>query len=505
VALSLASLVASCAGSSDAPTVAPAPATRASNVTTTSGLPTTTDRTTTTIATSVAPPTTVSGIVGAAGLGDQIYPDLGNGGYDMRHVDLDLRWEQKTGLLAATAAIDIDVADRTLASFNLDFRGFEISSVTVDKRTADFTRNDDELVVTPAEPLAPRSVHTIAVTYEGLPDSIPDTGGRPLGWLTTPTGAYTLAEPNGAHAWFPCNDHPSDKATYTIHVDVAAPLAAVANGTLMTSTEANGRRRVTYDAADPMASYLVIVAVGRFATTERMTPTGLRLRQVQREGRAAPGGFLDITEQQIAFFEKRFGVFPLSSYGLLIIDSVRGLAMETATLSLFSEADMNGGRGDDESFLAHELGHQWFGDAVTLDKWTDIWLNESFATYADWLWSYRDDPRGLDFQAEQERLRAATGRPTTGPTGRPKPDFLFSNTVYNGGAIVLHAYRREVGDDVFFQTLRTWVSTYRGKSASTTDFVTLASQVAGRDLTAFFETWLNSENLPPFPATAAAA
>jgi aminopeptidase N len=451
------------------------------------------------VTTTARPTTSAPGVPGAVGLGDAIYPALGNGGYDMRHVDLDLRWDQKTGVLAATVSIDIDIGDRALSSFNLDFRGFEISAVTVDKRTAALVRTDDELVITPVAPLAPRSAHTVSVTYEGLPDSIPDTGGRPLGWLTTASGAYTLAEPNGAHAWFPCNDHPSDKATYTIHVDVEAPLTAVANGALTATVEMNGRRRVTYEAPDPMASYLVIVAVGRFATTERTTASGLRLRQVERDGRGTPGSFLAITEQQIAFFEQRFGGFPLSSYGLLIIDSVRGLAMETATLSLFSEADMNGGRGDDESFLAHELGHQWFGDAVTLDKWQDIWLNESFATYAEWLWSFRDDPAGLEAHAENARRRAATDRSDAGPTGRPKPDFLFGNVVYNGGAIVLQALRHEVGDDVFFATIRRWVSTYRGKSASTTDFITLAGEVAGQDLTAFFDTWLYSINLPPFP------
>jgi aminopeptidase N len=504
-------LATACSGSGDSPVVAPAQSSAVSSVVTSSPSsavtlprPSTTAQTVvtapiaTTVATSGSSQEPVA-VAGAAGVGDPLYPKLGNGGYDMKHVDLDLRWEQEQRTLAATAVIEVTVGDQSLADFNLDFSGFTVDTVKVDNTLAAFSRRDDELEVTPSRALAAASTHTVTVSYHGVPGTTPDTSGRPLGWLVTPTGSYTLAEPDGAHFWFPCNDHPSDKATYTIHVDVAAPLTPIANGSLTATSEIDGRRRATYEVSDPIASYLVLVAVGPFATTERITSSGLPLREVERESRRVRGQFLGVTEQQIAFFEPKFGPFPFSSYGLLLTDSVRGLAMETATISLFSEADMNGGRGDDESFLSHELGHQWFGDAVTLKRWGDIWLNESFATYSEWLWSYRDDPAGLEARAENARASAASDRRVGGTTRNPKPAFLFGRQVYDGGAIVLHALRRELGDDAFFTLLQRWVATYRGKSAGTEDFVSLATTVARRDMGPFLATWLDDIALPPFP------
>jgi aminopeptidase N len=444
-------------------------------------------------------------VSGAPGVGDPLYPRLGNGGYDMSHVDLDLRWEQHERTLTATTTIDLVVGDSSLDTFNLDFSGFTVDVVKVDGRVVAFDRVDDELVITPSQVLKPASAHKVAVSYHGSPGTTPDTGGRSLGWLVTPTGSYTLAEPNGAHFWFPCNDHPSDKATYSIRVDVASPLVAVANGTRVASSVEDGRSRATYEVADPIASYVVLVAVGPFATTERTSGTGLPLREVERESRPVRGEFLDITEEMLAFFEPKFGPFPFSSYGVLLTDSVRGLAMETATLSLFAEADMNGGRGNDESFLSHELGHQWFGDAVTLKRWGDIWLNESFATYAEWLWTYRSDPTGIEARAENARASAAADRRRGGTTGHPRPEFLFGRQVYDGGAIVLHALRREVGDDMFFKILQRWVATYRGMSVGTEDFVDLVSSTAGRDLAPFMSMWLDDISLPPFPGPATAS
>ena len=128
-----------------------------------------------------------------------------------------------------------------------------------------------------------------------------------------------------------------------------------------------------------------------------------------------------------------------------------------------------------------------------------LWLNESFATYSEWLWSYRDKPEQLEREAEQYRARASSDRSRAGPTGRPKFDDLFGTTVYQGGAIVLHALRREVGDDVFFRILRTWVETHGGSAAGTDEFIALAGSVAARDLAGFFQTWLFATTLPPFP------
>lgn len=432
-----------------------------------------------------------------ATLNDRYFPELGNAGIDVTHVDLALAWQPSDGILQGTATLDI-TALSPLSSFHLDFTGFTIDSLQINGQSATFSRTLDDLDIT-APSVIPAGPFQAAISYAGKPEKGKDTVGRPLGWLQTEGGAYTLAEPGGAHYWFPSNDHPSDKATYDFHIDVPTPLVAVANGKLTGTTDSTGRRTFSYQANEPMASYLALVAVGQFRIIEKTSASGLPLRSVEPPSWSIEGEYLPVTEAMIAFYSERFGPYPFESYGLLFTDSVRNLAMETQTLSLFAAADMHGVRGDDQAFLAHELAHQWFGNAVSPIRWNDVWLNESFATYADWLWTFRDNPAGLDQLAEANRRSAAVDRRERGTTGNPKPQYLFGRQVYNGGAIVLHALRREVGDEQFFNILQTWFTRYRYKSAGTEDFVAVATEVAGRDMDSFLSLWLDGTDLPKFP------
>ena len=460
----------------------------------------------TTVAATVAPTpaltstTSTTVLVGenpAATLGDAYYPELGNAGIDVTHVDLSLAWQPSDGVLTGTATLDITAAE-PLASFHLDFRGFSIDTLDINGKSATFTRALDDLAIVPPSVIAPGPFQ-VTISYGGKPEQGKDTVGRPLGWLHTSGGAYTLAEPGGAHYWFPSNDHPSDKATYDFHIDVPMPLTAVANGKLTGTTESDGRRTFSYRANEPMATYLALVAIGQFRIVEKTSASGLPLRSVEPTFWSKEGEYLPVTETMIDFFSQRFGPYPFESYGLLFTDSVRNFAMETQTISMFSAADMHGVRGDDQSFLAHELAHQWFGDAVSPIRWNDVWLNESFATYADWLWSFRDNPAGLEQLAEANRRTATEDRRVRGSTGNPKPEYLFGRQVYNGGAIVLHALRRELGDDQFFGILQTWFTRYRYKSAGTSDFVAVATEIANRDMGPFLTQWLDGDQLPPFP------
>jgi aminopeptidase N len=447
-----------------------------------------------------APTTSTTVLVGgnpAATLGDIYYPELGNAGIDVTHVDLALAWQPTDGVLTGTATLDITAVE-PLASFHLDFTGFSIDTLHVNGQTARFSRALDDLEIVPESVIAPGAFQ-VTVRYSGKPEQGKDTVGRPLGWLRTNGGAYTLAEPDGAHYWFPSNDHPSDKATYDFHIDVPTPLTAVANGKLTGTTAGAGRRTFSYQANEPMATYLALVAIGQFRIVEKTSASGLPLRSVEPTIWSNEGEYLPVTETMIDFFSQRFGPYPFESYGLLFTDSVRNLAMETQTISMFSAADMHGVRGDDQAFLAHELAHQWFGDAVSPIRWNDVWLNESFATYADWLWTFRDNPAGLEQLAEENRRSATEDRRVRGSTGNPKPEYLFGRQVYSGGAIVLHALRREVGDDRFFDILQTWFTRYRYKSAGTVDFVAVATEIAQRDMAPFLTQWLDADQLPPFP------
>ena len=325
----------------------------------------------------------------------------------------------------------------------------------------------------------------MAVTYQGVPG-----GGRlptwdlPLGWIRTAGGSFTIDEPDGAHSWFPANDHPSDKATFTFHVTVPTGTVAVANGTLESTTTAGGKDTWTWSAAEPMATYLAVVAVGDYRFEDTVGPHGLPVRHAYLAGAAAAvAPCLAHTLPMIESFEAHFGPYPFATFGLLVADSTPGLAMETQTRPIFSAVDFNGGCPD--GIVAHELAHQWFGDAVSPARWQDIWLNEGFATYAQWMWETGDDAAQMDARAATARAALAAAGSSLPPVGRATREQLFGPQAYDGGASVLHALRREVGDGTFFAILRQWVVDHRDESATTEDFIATASAVAGRDLGPF--------------------
>jgi aminopeptidase N len=206
--------------------------------------------------------------------------------------------------------------------------------------------------------------------------------------------------------------------------------------------------------------------------------------------------YFNETAGQIEFFEPFFGPYPLDLYGLAFVDSVSGLAMEHQGRSLFARDDFPGGEPDPiaQLLLAHELAHQWFGNAVTPADWSDLWLNESFATYAQWMWLEHE---GLTTVEREARANLRQRQTPTEPTGEPSRGNLFGYERYDGGAVVVHALRGELGEEAFFTLLQRWVAENNGTSRTTADFIALAEQVAGRSLTEFFDAWLYSPSVPP--------
>jgi aminopeptidase N len=439
-----------------------------------------------------SPPDSAPGTPGAAGIDDPYYPQLGNGGYDVDHYDLEISWHPDLGGIAGTATIEAK-ATQALSSFNVDLLAdLEIDEVTVDGEAATAERRDDhEVTITPLGSIEEGARFTAVIEYGGV--SHPVEGLMPGlgGWISDGREVYVASEPDGAAGFFPGNDHPSDKASYSLHVTAPDDLVVVANGVADGTDDDPAARTRTwhFDMPDPMATYLVQVGIGNFTVEEEASPDGVPIRNAFDDDVADPASRTPHirTGEMIDFYAGKFGPYPFANYGVMVIDEPIGFALETQTLSLFPG-------GVDEETVAHELAHQWFGDFVSPAQWKDIWLNEGFATYASWLWLAEANGDDIDDRVERE---AQMGDDLAIPPGDPgSPANLFDASVYYRGAITLHVLRHAMGDDAFFELLQTWVDRYGGRSASSADFEALAGEIAGEDLSALFDAWLRSDELP---------
>ena len=437
-----------------------------------------------------------AGVFGGETVGDAYYPDLGNTGYDVSHYDLtlvvDIPGEDQ---LRATTVIDL-TATANLNRISFDFEDdLTVSDVSVDGVAATFEQTGTKLRVTPDETLQAGSQYSIAVDYAGTPVLI-DSGTRigDIGWFDTPEVSVSVGEPFGARSWYPVNDHPIDKATYTFRLDVDDDYTGVANGVLTEDATNAGRRLTTWEMRQPMASYLATVAFGDFVLVQSDPGAGVEVFDAvpTRLENIFEGDF-ELTDEMLVTFTELFGPYPFDEYGVLIADTQLGFALETQGRSLFSSAFVDGD-GSIERIVAHELAHQWFGNNVSPATWQDIWLNEGFATYAEELWV--EFGRGVALSELETRLVARAETSLSPAPGDPGPAGLFDPSVYRRGGLTLHSLRLVVGDDDFFEILKEWNVRFGGGVASTADFIELSEEISGEELDEFFDEWLGSGALP---------
>ncbi|WP_222853562.1 M1 family metallopeptidase [Fodinicola acaciae] len=431
---------------------------------------------------------------GAAGVGDPYFPLEGNGGYRPVHYDLNLAYEPADHQLSGTATL-LAVATQNLSSFDLDLQGLNVRSVRVNGRAASFTRDGQELVITPRSGLVDRAPFLVSVSYNGSPKTIvgsPIVFGSPYGWLYTDDGAFVGCEPNAASTWYPSDDHPSRKATYTYRITVPSDRQVVANGDFLGAFARGGHKTYVWHETSPMASYLATIDIGKWDITTGRTPSGIRQTDAVDPTLASNadrirGTTADVTD----FWSQKFGPYPFSSTGA-IVDNVPevGFSLETQTRPLYGFAASTG-------TISHELGHQWFGDSLSVADWRHIWLNEGFATFAGSLWNeHIGGPSTWDSaQATFNRIPASNAF-WNQSIADPQRDTMFSNAVYQRGGMTLAALRHRIGDDLFFKLLRTWTSQHRHGNVTTAEFVSLAERVSGQDLTQFFQIWLWDKQKP---------
>ncbi|MHA5051168.1 M1 family metallopeptidase [Streptomyces sp. SD15] len=440
------------------------------------------------------------------GVGDRLFPYLGNPGYDVASYDLSFTYAGANNKpLAAVTTIDAVTSER-LKRINLDYAHGTVESVEVNGASASFASAEEDLVVTPAEPVPAGSSMRITVRHTSNPVAAENQDG---GWVQTKDGLAMANQADAGHLVFPCNDHPSDKAMFTIRVTTPDGYTAVANGLSSGVDRARRSTTWTYRTAHPMATELAQVSIGRSTVLHRSGPHGLPVRDVvPTKDRERLEPWLKKTPDQIAWMESKVGRYPFETYGLLIAEARTGFELETQTLSLFERELFKESaypKSYVESIMVHELSHQWFGDSVSPRTWSDLWLNEGHATWYEALYAEEkaDKPMATRMKAAyraSDSWRAAGGPPAA-PKG-PKPGqkiSIFRPNVYDGAALALYALRQEIGHSAFERLERIWVSLHHDGVASTEDFMNLASSVANRDLDGFFQAWLYDEKTPPMP------
>ena len=435
-----------------------------------------------------------AGTSGSTGVGDPYFPLAGNGGYDVRHYDLTLGYDPDSRHLDGKAVITAR-ATQKLTRFDLDFKGLKVTGITVGHTKADFRRDGQELVVTPRHTLHKHQEFRVTVTYQGTPKPVTDPDGSLDGWIPTDDGAFVAGEPQGAMTWFPANNHPKDKASYDFTVTVPKGTTAVANGVLRGQRTSHGHTTFRWRAVEPMAAYLATATIGKFKVEQYTTPDGLKVYNAvdPREATAA-APVLKKLPSVLAWESSVFGPYPFKGAGSVVDRAPQvGYALETQTRPLYDRAPSLG-------TLVHESAHQWFGDSVSLTTWKDIWLNEGFATYAEWL--YTEQHGGKTAQQNFDALYAgpADSDVWAFPPANPGSGaHIFETPVYARGAMALHKLRTAVGDKTFFDILRTWAADHHDGHGTTAQFIHLSQRLSGKDLHALFHTWLDTSGKPASP------
>ncbi len=442
-------------------------------------------------------------VAGADGIGDPYFPRAGNGGYDVTGYDIQIRYDPATDRLEGNTTITAQ-ATESLSRFNLDLL-LAASAVTVDSRPAGIRQVGAELQVTPAQPVRAGQPMVVRVDYAGVPSAI--SGGDTVAeaWVRTANGAVAVGEPDSAAWWYPSNDHPSDKATVAVTATVPAGVEAISNGALLGGPEPvePGWEKWRWKATEPMTTYLAFVAIGQYDIVRRDTPSGPYLaayaQGLDPQVAAAARASVERTPEITGFLAEIFGPYPFDNLGGVVPDAPNmGFALETQTRPVYSPVFF--GSGSDVEVVVHELAHQWFGNSVSMRQWRDIWLNEGFATYAEWLYAERTGGASAQQTAAQRYARLPADADFWRiPPGDPGAARVLDGPVYSRGGMALQALRVAVGDEDFFTALRTWTTERRNGNGSVADFLAVVERVSDKQVDDVAQAWLFSPTKPPAP------
>lgn len=440
--------------------------------------------------------------------------------YDLRHVALDLKfdWNAEQAFGTATLTFAPLLANTKTATFNAEL-GAVNSVKLADGKALQYKLDADKetLTVELDRAYQPNQTVTVAIDYRsGKPKGGSPIGGAALTFIkpndrdaNRPRQIWSQGQPENNRYWFPSFDHPSDFRTSELRATVEKPLMVISNGKLVSTTENKDNTRTFHWKMDvPYTNYLTSVIVGEYATVEGKYQDIPVLSYVYpnelAEGKASTGRL----PQMVEHFSNVTGLkYPYNKYVQTMVKDFGG-AMENITATTMTDTIIQDERalltGDTEDIQAHELAHQWFGDYVTCRDWSDIWLNESWATFMEVVWEEKSDGREEALLQNREHQDAYFGTWRQG-TRRPvvtknyaNPDAVFDTYAYPRGGATLFMLRSQLGEDNFWRAVNYYLKKHANQPVTTDDFRSAIEESTGQSMDIFFDQWIYKMGHPIF-------
>ncbi|MGO2110896.1 MAG: M1 family metallopeptidase, partial [Pseudoclavibacter sp.] len=380
----------------------------------------------------------------------------------MSHYELDLDYTPRTNRLVGTAILSVRVLEAT-TSLRIDLIGLRAGKVRVNgKLHKQVSQGQRALKLRFAAEQPAGAMLQVAIDYAGRPAPLRSRWGL-IGWEELENGALVASQPIGAPTWFPCNDRLEDRGTYEIRFTCDREYFVAVTGVPAGVTMRGGKRTHRFISGVPTATYLVAAHVGEYAEY----PLGPARLLTPRAQAARVRKAFACVPQIVSLYEEWFGDYPQEHLTIVVTDETLDIPLEAQGMATFG---LNHCAAAEQRLIAHEIAHQWVGNSVGIGRWEDIWLNEGFACYAEWIWS---EASGGPSAAEcaDEHYAVLAELPQDLLLADPGPKDMFDDRVYKRGALLLEALRRELGSDAFRRLLFEWTTSHRHRIATASTFL----------------------------------
>ncbi|HWT01794.1 MAG TPA: DUF3458 domain-containing protein [Pyrinomonadaceae bacterium] len=432
--------------------------------------------------------------------------------YDVQHYIIRTRFDVPNKTVIGDTTVVLKPLAAGFGSFDLDASGMTIEAVTLgDSGTQlKWTQPQDKLSIKLDRAYEPSEAVGVRIRYRAKPDRglyfVAQSQGS--GW-TKPAQIWTQGEPEDNHHWFPSYDYPDDHATSEQYITTGADEIAISNGALLeTTANADGTRTFHWKMERPHASYLVSLVVGNYARLDGAYKNiPLEYYTYRGTEETARRAFAKTPEMMRLFSDKLGHEYPYNRYAQTVVASFIFGGMENVTATTHADSEILYGsspesRVSTENLISHELAHSWFGNLVTCRDWSELWLNEGFATFMEAV--FREHDAGHDAYLDEMRSNTALyfledlarhRRPLVFDRYRSPLD-LFDTTVYKKGAVVLHMLRETVGDELFWKALHRYLEENKFKPVTTADLRRVFEETTGQRLDWFFDQWVYKAGFP---------